>query len=71
MELRVGDRFTMKKKHPCGARCFEVLRVGADVRVRCTGCGRELHMTRAAFEKAVQADRPCPPQQTTTQEHET
>ncbi len=68
MDLHVGDRFSMKKKHPCGARCFEVLRTGADVRVRCTGCGREVWMTRAAFEKAVLSDKPCAPQQNETQE---
>ena len=58
MELSVGDRFTMKKPHPCGQRCFEVLRVGGDVRVRCTACGRELWMSRSAFEKAVLSPAP-------------
>ena len=56
--LSVGDRFLMKKPHPCGGRCFELLRVGGDVRVRCTTCGRELWMARSAFAKAVKAPLP-------------
>lgn len=59
MELHVGDCFEMKKKHPCGARHFELLRTGADLRLRCLGCGREIWMTRSTFEKAVQPGKPA------------
>jgi len=58
MQLSVGDRFLMKKLHPCGQNCFEVLRVGGDVRVRCIACGRELWMSRTAFEKAILSPSP-------------
>ena len=33
MDIRVGDRLLMKKKHPCGAETFTVLRVGMDFRL--------------------------------------
>ena len=43
----------MKKEHPCGARRWEVLRVGMDFRLRCTGCGREVMLPRKKAEKAL------------------
>ena len=42
-----------RKKHPCGAASFEVLRVGMDFRIRCTGCGREVMLPRAKIEKNI------------------
>jgi len=39
MDVRVGDKLQMKKPHPCGTNVFEVLRIGADFKIRCTGCG--------------------------------
>ena len=53
MDIRVGDVLTMKKPHPCGSRDWEVLRVGADFRLRCRGCGHEIMGPRARFEKNV------------------
>lgn len=37
MDIQPGDLLEMKKEHPCGARRWEVLRVGMDFRLRCTG----------------------------------
>ena len=53
MDIRVGDVLTMKKPHPCGSRDWEVLRVGADFRLRCRGCGHEVMGPRAKFERNV------------------
>ncbi len=53
MDIRVGDVLTMKKAHPCGAKDWLVLRVGADFRLRCTGCGREVMGERLKFEKNI------------------
>ena len=41
MEIQVGDILVMKKPHPCGVARWLVLRTGADLRLRCTGCGHE------------------------------
>ncbi len=57
MDIRVGDVLTMKKSHPCGSRDWEVLRIGADFRLRCCGCGRELMGARSRFEKNVRQIR--------------
>ena len=53
MEILVGDLLTMKKPHPCGCREWLVLRTGADLRLRCTGCGREVMGPRSGFEKSI------------------
>ncbi len=53
MELQVGENVVMRKPHPCGSRDWELLRVGADVRAKCCGCGHELMLPRHKFEKLL------------------
>ena len=43
----------MKKKHPCGADTFLVLRIGMDFKIRCNGCGREVMSPRVKVEKNI------------------
>ena len=38
MEYEVGDIVKLKKPHPCGSQEWEILRVGADFRLKCLGC---------------------------------
>ena len=52
-KYEVGDIVKLKKPHPCGARVMRVMRVGSDMRVVCTGCGRDLTLPRVKLEKAV------------------
>ena len=40
MDIRVGDKLLMKKKHPCGCSQWEVIRTGADYKIKCRQCGR-------------------------------
>ncbi len=49
----VGDIVKLKKKHPCGSFEWEILRVGADFRLKCTGCGRQVMVARKLVEKNV------------------
>ena len=51
MEYQIGDIVTLKKAHPCGSKQWEVLRVGADFRLKCVGCGHQLMMSRVKVEK--------------------
>ncbi len=51
--LAVGDVVVMKKKHPCGSNQWRLLRVGADVRMECVGCGRMLMISRASLDKSI------------------
>ena len=53
MDIAVGDTIQTRKKQPCGASSFEVLRVGMDFKIRCTGCGREVMLPRAKIEKNI------------------
>ena len=53
MDVRVGDTIQTKKPHPCGTNTVEVLRVGMDFRIRCTGCGHEVMLPRAKIEKNI------------------
>lgn len=48
-----GDILLMKKKHPCGADSFRVVRSGSDVRLICVGCGRDITVPREKIEKNV------------------
>ena len=43
----------LKKQHPCGSREWEVLRVGADFRLKCLGCGHQIMIARKLLEKNV------------------
>jgi hypothetical protein len=53
VNIQVGDTIEMKKPHPCGERKWLVLRIGADFRLRCLGCGREMMITRIKAEKSL------------------
>ena len=43
----------MRKAHPCGSNSWVIVRTGADVKIRCQGCGRTVMLDRAEFEKRV------------------
>lgn len=53
MDIQIGDVLRMKKTHPCGSAEWTVLRTGADFRLRCRGCGREVMGPRRKFERNV------------------
>ena len=53
MDIAVGDTILTRKKHPCGASSFEVLRVGMDIKLRCMGCGHEVMQPRRKVEKMI------------------
>mgnify|MGYP003300767829 CR=1 FL=1 len=55
MDVRIGDKLLMKKPHPCGGNTFEVLRIGADFRIRCIKCGREVMLERVKVEKNIKS----------------
>ena len=47
----VGDIIKMKKPHPCGSCEWEILRVGADFRLKCMGCSHQIMVPRRLVEK--------------------
>ena len=50
-EIRLGDVVQMRKQHPCGSSEWTVTRTGADIKIRCSGCGRTVTMDRETFLK--------------------
>ena len=53
MNFEVGDIVKLKKQHPCGSSEWEILRVGADFRWKCMGCGPMIMVPRKLVEKNV------------------
>ena len=51
MEFCVGDIVKLKKQHPCGSYEWSILRVGADFRLKCLGCGHQIMIPRKLVEK--------------------
>ncbi len=55
MEFTVGQIVTTKKNHPCGCNQWEILRTGADFRIKCIKCGHQIMMPRTKFEKSLKS----------------
>lgn len=56
-KLLVGDTVQLKKPHACGTNEWSIQRMGADVRIICTGCGQDLRLSRLEFMKRVRRVR--------------
>ncbi len=52
-EYNIGSIVTMKKGHPCGSNEWEIVRIGADIKIRCTNCNRVIMMPRIEFNKKL------------------
>lgn len=52
-EFDLNDIVETKKVHPCGSNKWEVIRVGADIKIRCLGCDRIVMIPRSKFEKNI------------------
>lgn len=55
MEIRLGDVVLLRRKHPCGSDQWQVVRVGADIGIKCLGCERRVLLKRQVFERRVKA----------------
>ncbi len=52
-KVEIGNIVTMKKGHPCGANEWEIIRVGVDMKLKCTNCSRIIMMPRIEFNKKL------------------
>ena len=57
MDIQVGNIVKLKKQHPCGSHEWEVLRIGADFRLKCCGCEHQIMIPRRTLEKSVKEIR--------------
>lgn len=53
MNYQLGTKVIMKKPHPCGANEWEIIRLGADIKIKCLNCNRTLFMPRIEFNKKL------------------
>ena len=53
LELEFGDVLRLRKSHPCGGTDWEVVRLGADIGLRCLGCGRRILIARPDLERRL------------------
>lgn len=49
----VGDRIVLRKKHPCGSFEWEIIKLGADIKIKCTTCGRTIFIPRVELNKKI------------------
>lgn len=49
------DEVEMKRPHPCSSHSkrFQIIRLGADIKIRCLGCGNTLMIDRDSFNHKV------------------
>ena len=57
MDIKTGQILKLKKKHPCGSFEWEVLRIGADFRLKCLSCGHQVMLPRTQVEKSIKSIR--------------
>ena len=53
IDYKLGTKVIMKKQHPCGANLWEIIRLGADIKIKCLNCNRSLFMPRIEFNKKI------------------
>jgi hypothetical protein len=53
LDLRLDDILTLKKPHACGANAWRIYRLGADIGLKCEGCGRLVLIPRSRLERRV------------------
>ena len=49
----IGSLLVLKKGHPCGENLWEVVKLGADIRLKCTKCGRLVIIPRLELNKKI------------------
>ena len=57
MRYNVGDHLITKKKHVCGSDEWEVLRTGAEIKIKCIKCNREIMVFKIELDKKVKTPK--------------
>jgi len=53
IEIKLGDVVRLKKKHPCGSYEWQVVRLGADIGIKCLKCQHRVLLERSVFERRI------------------
>ncbi len=61
--LYMDDVVTLRKAHPCGGATWRIVRLGADIGLRCLTCGHRVLVRRSAVERDIKGfvERPLAP----------
>lgn len=52
-KYKVGDIISLKKGHPCGENKWQIERLGADIKIKCLGCQKNIWLKRIEFDKKI------------------
>lgn len=55
IEVYLDDIVRLRKVHPCGSYEWRVVRLGADIGLKCLKCGRRILLPRSTFERRLKA----------------
>ena len=55
LDIKLGDVVRLKKRHPCGSYEWQVIRLGADIGIKCLKCQRRVLLERSVFERRVKS----------------
>ena len=50
---KLNSKVIMKKPHPCGTNEWQIIRMGADIKIKCLNCGRSIMLPRIEFNKKL------------------
>ena len=53
VDIKIGDVVRLRKPHPCGSYEWEVVRIGADIGIKCLKCQRRVLLARSTFERRL------------------
>ena len=59
MDIGLGDIVCLRKKHPCGGDEWQVVKLGADIWIRCPKCQRQVFLERDILERRIKTIRKC------------
>lgn len=55
VDFQIGDVIRLRKPHPCGGFDWTVLRIGADIGIRCLKCGHRVMLSRSVVERRLKS----------------
>jgi len=58
LEIKIGDVVRLKKLHPCGGAEWEIVRLGADIGIKCLKCNRRVLLERGVLERRLKGVHP-------------
>jgi hypothetical protein len=53
MKYEINDIITLKKQHVCGSYDWMVVRTGAELKIKCTKCNREIMILKSELDKKI------------------